>query len=495
MLVKLNAAGAIQLSDAEHNGDGEGCIERRAMLVYAGEFESGHGPVTVKPEHLVLLVATHNSALGRVKRLVSGAVDLKHCQPVQLDHSASARDTVGRLVGDLEIGDHELDDGQKVPAVFGRLRILGKDNVERVQDGRWTHLSLGADFELGKIVECTITPFPAAADASMLSRLSKEKDMLTRLKAFLTGFKKMSDTDADAHLAKLAAEDLALLTAEETEHTAKLAKETADAATAASDAKLTAARANLTQLSAGFTGLIAGARLAARQGSILTQLSRLRAAAKVTPAEIKKLDISKLAAEPQAAIDLVMKTYAAREPQVLMGQVGSTVGVEKARIDRQAKKARMTALESASRKNMSSVNQEPKEGEEKKKPFGGAGANDKPEPKDGDELGGTEGEAARPTGADRPDVMVQGQEDSAYLEHEYNELTKMMSLGDWQQASTRLKAFMTKCMSLAGAGPEFNETNGEETEKQLSALTDHMTKMEASFIEVTKLAGSLAGVV
>jgi outer membrane receptor protein involved in Fe transport len=69
----------------------------------------------------------------------------------------------------------------------------------------------------------------------------------------------------------------------------------------AAEAKLTAAREGLTKLSSGFSAMVSGARLAATQGRILTRLSRLRASAKVTPAEIKKMDLAKLAASGEAA--------------------------------------------------------------------------------------------------------------------------------------------------------------------------------------------------
>ncbi len=178
MLVRLKESGSID--SIEKKGDTEAMIERRAMLVYAGTFQSMDGEVIVKKSHIHNLVKNHNSLLGKVKRLANGMAAMKNYPPIQLDHSTSARDTIGRLVGDLEVADYEDDEGKKVSAVYGNVRILGKDNVERINDGRWTHLSIGADFEKGSVSELTVTPFPAAKNASLL-KVGRAKDSrLTR---------------------------------------------------------------------------------------------------------------------------------------------------------------------------------------------------------------------------------------------------------------------------------------------------------------------------
>lgn len=149
--------------------EGGASIEKKAMLVYTGSFESLDGPVDITDEDLTKLAENHNGFLAKMSRLAGGGTPLKFAPPIQLDHSTSAKDTVGRLVGNLELGTHKLEDGTEVKALMGNVKILGKENVEKVQDGRWTHLSIGADLSSHKITELTITPFPAAAEASMLS--------------------------------------------------------------------------------------------------------------------------------------------------------------------------------------------------------------------------------------------------------------------------------------------------------------------------------------
>lgn len=169
-LIRL-LSGSLESEAAE--GDSETQIDRKAMLVYAGAFDSMDGPVEITDEHIDLLAKTHNSTLSKIKRMASGDVPAKFYPPIQLDHSTSATMTVGRLRGDLHVGAHPTADGDK-KALFGTVRFLGKENVERVKDGRWTHLSIGADLDSGKLNELSVTPFPAAPDASLLAAKKAE---------------------------------------------------------------------------------------------------------------------------------------------------------------------------------------------------------------------------------------------------------------------------------------------------------------------------------
>lgn len=151
-------------------------LDRPALLVYEGSFQSMDGIVDVTPEQLEQLASNHNSWLSKFRRMAEGSVPVRIAPPIQLDHSTSAKDTVGRVMGDLQIRDHVLDGGKSVKAIFtDKLRILGRENVEKVMDGRWVHLSMGADFQKGTFGELTITPFPAAEDARMLARMASYK--------------------------------------------------------------------------------------------------------------------------------------------------------------------------------------------------------------------------------------------------------------------------------------------------------------------------------
>jgi hypothetical protein len=135
-----------------------------------GDFESMDGPVSVKEEHLEKICTAYNGKLAKLKRLVIGQLSVGNLPPIQLDHNRSARDTVGRLENsNLTIEDWTDEDGRTRKALYGNVRFLGRENVEKVLDGRWSTLSIGANFDDGKLDELSVTPFPAAEKASILA--------------------------------------------------------------------------------------------------------------------------------------------------------------------------------------------------------------------------------------------------------------------------------------------------------------------------------------
>lgn len=303
-----------------------------------------------------------------------------------------------------------------------------------------------------------------------------------KLKKYLTETKKLSEADAEKELSRLGLEEhkeeLSRLEAEDDENDKRLAAEADEAEKARlsaeekekdeKEAKLTAARGKLTQLSAGFRGVVDGSRLAARQGRILTRLSKLRAEAKITPAEVKKLDVAKLAGESDAAVELVMKTYADREPVIFVGQFGSSKG---ANLAAEGQRAKMSQLEAETRANMTLLSKTP-------------GATNLA---DGGRTA-TSNPAERPGGGGSSD-----DEDTKHLESEFAELSRLMDEGKGSDAKDRLKAFMVKCSRASLSSGDFVEANAVETEKHLSSLAENVTKMQAQFDELQQLTASLLG--
>jgi hypothetical protein len=234
--------------------------------------------------------------------------------------------------------------------------------------------------------------------------------------------------------------------------------------------QLAAAKEKLTTLSAGFAGFAATARTEAAHGRILTRLSKLRAHGKVTPAEIKKMDLVKLAASPANEIELVLATFENREPSVLVGQVGSTKASDLSALSDSEKKKAQLEADSRSRMSLLVHADANKAGGAKTVRLEG---------------GRTEGEAEKP--GDKKD----DKDEMAYFEKEYEEISKMMGEGKSGEAKDRLKAFMTKHKAMSGSALSHTETNAEETEKHLSALADNVSKMQAQFDEVMKVASDL----
>lgn len=174
-MIRLQIGSIVPEAGGEQLAEIPAVLERKALLVYAGTFQSMDGQVEVQDEHIERLAGNHNTLLKKLMTGLAGELPLKFCPPIQLDHSLSAKDTVGRLTGLVEVGEHS-EDGQIKKALYGKIKIMGRENVEKVLDGRWTHLSIGADLDEGKFQEVTITPFPAAANASMLSKTALMSD-------------------------------------------------------------------------------------------------------------------------------------------------------------------------------------------------------------------------------------------------------------------------------------------------------------------------------
>lgn len=84
--------------------------------------------------------------------------------PIQLDHSTSAKDTVG-ITKRVWLSD----DGTEI---HGELEFLGKENVDRVRLGLWKQVSVGLSIKQPemKLLEVSITPFPALEEAQVFSK-------------------------------------------------------------------------------------------------------------------------------------------------------------------------------------------------------------------------------------------------------------------------------------------------------------------------------------
>ena len=591
---------------------GDTRLIRRALLVYEGEFMAMDGEVKVSREDLERVVNTHNALILHRSTLAGGLdpmnLPMKDYPPLQLDHSNSARDTVGRLVGLIELGPYIRQDSKEVLAIYGNVCFLGAENCEKANDGRYTHLSVGVDFEKGLFSELTVTPFPAASEASLLSRfgdgykkkevsykgfkfevigdeggrwfaffgykefaggseqevvgkvrayidkeqlsepgenkeatklsegekldkkvkmssvyvgkgksrtvyyfengniydedgnhvgkapnveaakkfveenwssLSKGEEMneelKKRLKKHLTEEKKMSEEDAEKHLAHLSSdegeEEMSKLSAEVEEHDKKLAAEEEEKSKLAAEEKeeklkkMAAAKDSITRLTSDFRSAFEGSQLAAKKGRILTRLSKLRAEAKITPAEVKKIELDKLSAQTEATIEAVLKTYEDREPVIQTGALGSIKAEE---IHGLSKQVRMSRLEEETRANMSLLSKK-----------------DKKDGKDG---------VRRLSKMEDVNVHIDTTPHNHYdLSAEEAEIGRLMDEGKKEEAKLKMRECLKKALSYGSSSGAAAQLSSEETEKQLSALAEATKKMQTSYEELQKLTASLVG--
>lgn len=558
--------------------------EREVLMVYAGQFESMDGPVSITDDHLDRLVSNHNSKVERLKRLVAGNPSVKGYPPLQVDHSSSAMMTIGRVTGALEKRNHNIDEDTVVSAIFGKVTILGAENVARVRDGRWQDVSIGADLDTGKLNELSITPFPAAVNASILKargegdtmfakfvaslkglfnltdkdaqargekmkahlmttlKLSAEdaekklgempdaekKDLAAKcadpadtqkmadpadtqkmadpadtqkMKGYLTGYKKMTEDEAMKHLGGLDDDGKKKLAAEVDEHEKKMAaqdpkiereegsamdeagkaiekaKKAHESEMAAVRAELTAAKAGIAltaekkesfiKLAKSFKETTGKVQMAARKAQLSTRLAGLKASAKITPAEIKKMDLEKLASENDATVEAVFKTYESREPVILAGILGSAKAQNLSEL---AASLKTQDLEHQSRMNMPL----------KKKAYEAELASK-----------GTESTEPKRFSSLAVEAPVEVKLTKAQYETAYSEVVRLMK--DGKLTETALRGLFDQIMKEKNVGDGGLETVAQ-VQTQMSALADSVKTLHTQFQELVKFVGPNLGV-
>lgn len=550
MITRLQDTGYIE--SQEHQGEIPAYLDRPALLVYSGSFRSMDGPVDVTPEHLDLMASTYNSTLEKFKRLASGGLPIRMAPPVQLDHSTSSKDTVGRVIGTLQVKDHVLDDGSQVKAlVTDKMRILGRENVEKVLDGRWVHLSMGADFDKGQFSELTITPFPAAEDARMLSK-SRGESVMKKLIELLKAKFKLSDDEAkkkaegmtddekaglesegvhidigshqgeggtemedpvqkkktaylealrkkklDEMKAKHASEleemkTRSLDSLEEMSNAEKLPEALADTGAQGGEAPPPAvnkgdekleedpakkafeemsnsaempealkakmkealgcwpkaktssmvAKPEIDKLVKDMTAQIEETKSKLTRARLNARLTSLKASAKITPAEVKKIDMDRLSKESEVTQNAVLKTYEDREPVIFIGYLSSQKAESVADMQ---KRAELSALEEETRSHMKSLPKGRKM----------SNADDVPEA-----------------------LSLFGD-----YEKDFDQLCHLIDSGAKEDAKKHLKALLSEVRAGRYKGIEV----GEDGEKQMSAISDSVKLMETQLGNLVKM--------
>jgi hypothetical protein len=166
------------------------------------------------------------------------------------------------------------------------IRFLGAETVERVKDGRIYHLSIGIDEETDTLGEISTVIEPAAPGAMILKKIPLKGKHTMSTKTELVAAK-------EARLTKLKALN-ELLSGTKT--------------------KLVETKDRL--------------EMSAKTAKLKSGFSKLMSAGKLSPAEFKKVELTKLAKLDQESIDSIMSVFEMREPIVKIGQRGTTAAVD-----------------------------------------------------------------------------------------------------------------------------------------------------------------------
>lgn len=272
-----------------------------------------------------------------------------------------------------------------------------------------------------------------------------------KLKKYLTEEKKMSEEDAVKCMSEMDDEKMSKMAAEVDEHEKKMAAEAGkpEDDKKEKEEKMAAAKKQIIQLAKDFRKSQGSVQLEARKMRINSRLTKLRSAARITPAEIKKIDITKLANANDATIEAVFKTYEDREPVIMTGVFSTNRAVN---IAAHSKKIELQKLEDETRRNMSSVAQP-----EEKKMAG-------------------EGEKEVNIHVDQTPHTDVGEL--------YEHMKKMMAEGKEDEAKEHLK----KHMAYAAHYAMGNETSAP-TDEHMDAVEKGMSTMSKQFDDMIKLVG------
>lgn len=454
----------------------EGRLSKKALLVYEGTFQSMDGEVTLTADDIKTIGDNHNSMMAKLTRMFKGG-GAKTQIPVQLDHSPKASDTIGRVEGPVELGSFkDPDDGVDKAALYGTLCFIGKDNVEKAKDGRWTHLSIGLEKE-SKLTEVSVTPFPAAPHASLLSKklgtgeldmgyseYKKMHEKYAKCKKHLMEHKGLSEEDADKKLSEAKDEDLSRMEKEHDEHLKHLAEEDEGEA----KKELAKYKSQVVELKREQEV----ARLAQRKLSISVRLSKLRAMGKVTPAEIKKIDVVALAKGSDETLETAFKLYDARQPVIPVGQHGTTRASDPAQVAANLKRLKKQQMEQDSMNNMTFTGTALKNMEKARLAANGGGMPGGPsnESHMGTQVPGM------PGGPSNVEHMADKPEGAGYegMEADYDTMHKLMSEGKHEEAHEHFKRMHEKMKAhLAGHG-------GDEGGHPMEGVEQHMKEVEDS---------------
>lgn len=412
--------------------EGEDFIEKRALLVYEGQFLcSDEELIDVTAEKIQRLVESHNAYVNKLSAIHTPEDMITFAPPIQLEHSVDSEKTIGRVLGGLELGIYK----GKVAAYAPRMRFLGKENVEKVKDKRYARLSVGANFDESTLGEVSVVTFAAAPEARLLSGKNKNtyrdveltspkqgdtkmagqlphqklmgsyaaemKKHLAAMAAYCTAGEKhlsrlesdegsekhvkaledhlkhfaklsehmpqfqekfgahqsemkkfmhmrahlmsamgMSEEQADEHCGKVSEEEKARIMesmSADVPPTTQMSAPVEDdkkEEPSEKDVKMKAFKEKFSTLSGSFNQQANLVRLATKKSQIVVKLAGLRAEGKISPAEIKKIDVTKLAGTNDATVNAVFDSYAAREPVILTGVYGTKKAEDLAKLSK-----------------------------------------------------------------------------------------------------------------------------------------------------------------
>lgn len=275
----------------------DGSLYKRALICRTGSFEGMYGPCVVTHESLKAMVEAY-------QRIRANPANENDFAPVLKDHHRAVDLVQGRLLPDgMEVAPWKVIDQVQHYGLYATLRIddaLGQKNVD---SGKYAHLSITFDEETFEIFEVSFVAVEAARGSIVLSKGEKK----------MSKFKNRLSALAGQHRALAGA-----VKAGRTKRATQLQK----------IAKL---HEGLKKELSALSKQVGEASLAFKTSSIKSQLSLFVRQGKMTPDEMKKIDMTALAACDDSSLKIVLSSYANRQVSVdfeQRGQSGQSLSAE-----------------------------------------------------------------------------------------------------------------------------------------------------------------------
>lgn len=281
---------------------------RRALICRTGSFDGLFGPVTVTKEML-------DAICSRYLAIRASPTNENDYAPILLDHNRQVDLIMGRLLAEgMHVAEWKKMDGEMVFGLFADLRIDDPEAQKKVEAGKYAHLSITFDEDKFEIFEVSFVAVEAARGSIVLShgggKKMSGKHQLTALsqrQQALAVLTKESRNKRRVQLAKLITEKNKLV---------------GEAEALLTKSESLALGVKTAQLKAKFNEFVRGG--------------------KMTPAELKELDIKALSGLPESALKVVLTSYEKRavsKDVFQFGQSGQDVKVQKALTKENMKKA------------------------------------------------------------------------------------------------------------------------------------------------------------
>lgn len=459
MFKRLKSASGQVSDQTESAGDNGEKIVRPAILVHSGpdgsaiEFESGDGPIAFDGARIKLIVENQNKLISGLAEQYGGLdkMPLGAHFPVKDEHEngSAISDVIGRMGALLKFEVRDVPGiGKNVACAVTDLTFLGKEIVDRVKDGRIYNLSVGINDTEGEsnfntLNEVSAVIVPAAPGAMLLSKSVKPSAVTPK-----QGEKKMA-----VNLKRVQA------------HTKRLSV--------------------LQEMSKGFTELSKKTgeakdqiRLTKRSGDITHRLTGFMRAAKLTPAEYKQMDVKRLAALPDDALETVMKSYDIREPVIKPNQAGSSDAVDFTTLSKNMKKKDVKNLKSEIAKDF--------------KRLSGGKVKLSSEEEDDKEMGG--GNKENPINPGKDPHAVEGEEEKHLAEEFHGHMKAMgkhLADGNMEEAKKSHEAAMKHLgehgeKGLSGLQSDVKSEDYQKGMSDLEAKVDELSTQMARYCSMTE---------